>query len=60
MLQGRHNGGRDMKRPDISYRLNVGTHFPGVSLTLLGGRSARFPAEVESRYRILFLYCGYH
>lgn len=49
-----------MKRPAISYRLNVGTHFPGVSLTLLGGRSARFPAEVESRDRILFLYRGYH
>lgn len=49
-----------MKRPAISYRLNVGAHFRGVSLTLLGGRSARFPAEVEGRYRILFLYRGYH
>lgn len=52
-----------MKRPDItaarSNRLNAGTHFPGITLTMLGGRTVRFPEKAGGRYRILFFYRGH-
>lgn len=44
---------------DMPNQLNAGAPFPEIPLTLLDGRTLRFPAEAEGRYRLLFFYRGH-
>lgn len=44
---------------DMSNRLNAGDTFPEVTLMLVGGKSIRFPSELDGRYRIVLFYRGH-
>jgi len=43
----------------MTHFLNAGDAFPVLSLSLVGGGSLRFPADIEARYRIVLFYRGH-
>jgi hypothetical protein len=43
----------------MANRLNAGDIFPELSLKLVGGKSIRFPNELNGPYRIALFYRGY-